>query len=189
MKYLLVPMLIMGMFVSFAAAMLAMLFFTETVNTKEELERIITGGGDPTWISDDFIDPEDNLGKLFNLVNEYQSQFETAQRKNEELRDSLHAAQAMILSREAAVASQEAILRQEEDSTRSASRQANLAQMIPIFNKLKPGPASDILQEGSLGDTTVALLMKDLQPQQTAKIMASMDAAFAAKITKIIQEL
>ena len=32
MKFLLVPLLIIGMFVSFTAALLAMLFFTETIN-------------------------------------------------------------------------------------------------------------------------------------------------------------
>jgi len=80
-------------------------------------------------------------------------------------------------------------LRQDADSTRAASRTANLAQMIPVFNSMKPGPAADLLQEGTLGDTTVALIVKELKPQQTAKIMQSMDADFAARITQIIQGL
>ena len=151
--------------------------------------QIFFGGGDTTRISNDFIDREDKLEKLFSLANEYQSQFEAGQRTNEMLRDSLNTARAMILSREAAVATREAIVRQEEDSTRAASRTANLAQMIPIFNTMKPGPAADVLQEGTLGDTTVALIMKELKPQQTAKIMQSMDANFAAMITKIIHDL
>ena len=54
---------------------------------------------------------------------------------------------------------------------------------------MKPGPAADLLQEGTLGDTTVALIVKELKPQQTAKIMQSMDADFAARITQIIQGL
>lgn len=151
--------------------------------------RIISGGGDSTRISDEFLDKEDRLGELFDLVNEYQSQFETAQRQNEELRDSLNLAQASLLTREAVVARKEAILRQDADSTRAASRTANLAQMIPVFNSMKPGPAADLLQEGTLGDTTVALIVKELKPQQTAKIMQSMDADFAARITQIIQGL
>ncbi len=70
MKYLLVPLLIVGMFVSFLAAIVAMLFFTDTVSTKEEAMRIISGGGDSTRISDEFLDKEDRLGELFDLVNE-----------------------------------------------------------------------------------------------------------------------
>ena len=70
MKYLLVPLLIVGMFVSFLAAIVAMLFLTDTVSTKEEAMRIISGGGDSTRISDEFVDKEDRLGELFDLVNE-----------------------------------------------------------------------------------------------------------------------
>jgi flagellar motility protein MotE (MotC chaperone) len=54
---------------------------------------------------------------------------------------------------------------------------------------MKPAPAAEILQEGTLDDTTVAMLMLRLQPQHMAKIMGGMNADFAARITKIIQEL
>ena len=40
MKFLLVPLLIIGMFISFTAALMAMLFFTETVKSPEELAKI-----------------------------------------------------------------------------------------------------------------------------------------------------
>ncbi|HCL28055.1 MAG TPA: hypothetical protein DIC52_06440 [Candidatus Latescibacteria bacterium] len=43
MKFLLVPLLIVGMFVSFTAALLAMLFFTETVKSPQELAEILRG--------------------------------------------------------------------------------------------------------------------------------------------------
>jgi len=41
-------MLIIGMFVSFTAAMVAMLFFTKTVKNPEELQKIISGQVDKT---------------------------------------------------------------------------------------------------------------------------------------------
>ena len=44
-------------------------------------------------------------------------------------------------------------------------------------------------KDGQLSDTTVANLMMMLQPQQMAKIMGSMDAEFAARITKVMKEL
>ena len=43
MKFLLVPLLIVGMFVSFTAALLAMLFFTKTIKSPQELQKIISG--------------------------------------------------------------------------------------------------------------------------------------------------
>ena len=43
MKFLLVPLLIIGMFVSFTAALLAMLFFTETVKSPKELAEMVLG--------------------------------------------------------------------------------------------------------------------------------------------------
>ena len=189
MKFLLVPLLIVGMFVSFAAAGLAMLFFTEKVKTIEELEQIIRGEVDSTRLSDDFTDPEDKLGKLFSLVDEYRLQYEAEQQKNDELRDSLIAVEAALLARETAVDLREAVATRGQDSIRTAARQASAEELAVVYNKLRPGPAADILQEGTLSDTTVALLMKKLQPQQMAKIMANMDPVFAATITKIIQEL
>ena len=50
-------------------------------------------------------------------------------------------------------------------------------------------PAEILQKNEQLGDTTVANLMMLLQPQQMAKIMGSMEAEFAARITKVMKEL
>ena len=72
---------------------------------------------------------------------------------------------------------------------RATNRAARLDKLATFYNKIKPDPAAEILQEGTLDDTTVAMLLQRLQPQHMGKIMASMNADFAAGITKIMQEL
>jgi flagellar motility protein MotE (MotC chaperone) len=66
---------------------------------------------------------------------------------------------------------------------------ARLDKLATFYNNIKPDPAAEILQEGTLSDTTVAMLLQLLKPQHMAKIMASMNTNFAAGITKIMKEL
>ena len=92
-------MLIVGMFVSFTAAML---FFTETVKTPEELEQMILGEVDNTRLSDDFTDPEDKLGVLIKEAASYRQQYETQLRDAEDFRDSLNTEVARLQTDKAA---------------------------------------------------------------------------------------
>ena len=82
-------MLIIGMFVSFTAAMVAMLFFTKTVKNPEELQKIISGQVDKTRLSDEFTDPEQKLEALIELGQQYRDHYETQLKDAQELRDSL----------------------------------------------------------------------------------------------------
>lgn len=52
---------------------------------------------------------------------------------------------------------------------------------------MKPAAAAEILEQGTVTDTAAAMLLDSLRPQQTAKIMSSMSAAFAARLTTIMQ--
>ena len=189
MKLLLIPLLIIGMFVSFTAAMMAMLFFTETVKSQEELEEVLFGDPDSTQLSTEFIDPEDKLGHLIELMSDYRELYETELRRTEELRDSLLAEQAKVLGERESLDQERQQLGLQADSVRSKSREANVAQLGVFYNKLKAPAAAEILQAGTLSDTSVAMLMLQLQPQQMAKIMASMDAEFAARITQLMRDL
>ena len=65
MKFLLVPLLIVGMFFSFTAALVAMLFFTKTVETPQQLIALVMGGKDSSDIFDEFLLKEDKLSELF----------------------------------------------------------------------------------------------------------------------------
>ena len=61
--------------------------------------------------------------------------------------------------------------------------------MAAFYAKVKAQNAADIFQEGTFQDTSVAMLMRLLPPQQMAKIMQAMTPDFAANITKMMEEL
>ena len=76
MKFLLVPLLIIGMFFSFTAALVAMLFFTKTVETPQQMMALVLGGKDSTEIFDEFRLKEDRLSDLFALADTYKTRYE-----------------------------------------------------------------------------------------------------------------
>ena len=97
---------------------------------------------------------------------------------------------ANLQSRRDSLLAREQELGVQSDSSVLQEREASLRQLATFYDKIKAQRAADILQqETELSDTTVATLMKMLQPQQMAKIMGSMNPDFAARITKIIREL
>ncbi len=189
MKFLLVPLLIIGMFVSFTAALLAMLFFTETVKSPQELAEMVLGDYDVTRLSDDFVDPEDKLGRLTAMAEEYRALYVARVDSVNARGDSLLTVEAALLARKDSLEAEGTRLGEVAATTRAANLEKRLDELATFYNKIKPQPAAEILQEGTLSDTTVAMLMLRLQPQLMGKIMASMNADFAAGITKIIQEL
>ena len=189
MKFLLVPLLIIGMFVSFTAALLAMLFFTETVKSPAELAEMVLGEYDSTRLPDEFHDPEDKLGKLTALAEEYRALYLARVDTVNARSDSLLAVEAGLVAREDSLEAEGARLGAVAATTRSANLAKRLDELATFYDKIKPQPAAEILQEGTLSDTTVAMLMQRLQPQHMGKIMSNMNADFAAGITKIIQEL
>ncbi|MFC1526858.1 hypothetical protein ACFL6X_08630 [Candidatus Latescibacterota bacterium] len=189
MKLVLMPLLIAGMFVSFTAALMAMLFFTGVVESPQELEDVLQGRRDPTRLSEEFVDPEDKLGQLAGLMEEYRTLYQSRLESVQAVRDSLDAVEAQLISRGEILRAEEQRLALLADSTHAANALQGLEKLAPSYGKLKPDAAAEILQEGTLSDTTVAGLMLRLQPQQMAKIMGRMEAQYAARITKIIQEI
>ena len=182
-------MLIIGMFVSFTAAMLAMLFFTETVKTPEELQQMILGEVDSTYLSDEFTDPEDKLGMLIKEAASYREQYETQLRDAEDFRDSLNTEVAQLQTEKTAFELEQQVARGAGDSARQAQRKVNLDDLATFYNKMKAPAAAEILQEGTLDDTTVAMIMHRLQPQLMAKILANMTPQNAAGVTKLMRDL
>ncbi len=189
MKFLLVPLLIVGMFVSFTAALLAMLFFTKTIKSPQELQKIISGQVDSTRISDDFIDPEDRLGDLIREVDGYRELYQSERKRNEAVAESLKAVEAELMANQAAVDRRQAAMDSLSQGEQSRLRRENLKSMAAFYAKVKPQNAADIFQEGTFQDTSVAMLMRLLPPQQMAKIMQAMTPDFAANITKMMEEL
>ena len=76
MKFILVALLIVGMFFSFSAALVAMLFFTKTIETPQQLIHLVIGNKDSTDIFDEFRLKEDRLSELFALADTYKTRYE-----------------------------------------------------------------------------------------------------------------
>jgi flagellar motility protein MotE (MotC chaperone) len=188
-KFLFVPLLIIGMFVSFGAALIAMLFFTDTVQTTDDLERLFSGGLDSTEVFDEFRLSEDRLQAMFDLATEYKNIQEEQTQKAEALLDSLTGERSLLQALEDSLMQEKQRLGLVSDSTRTAKRDQNLSVLAKFYESLKAQSAAEILQqESELSDTSVAALMNKLSPRQMAKIMANMNPDYAARITAIINE-
>ena len=76
MKFILVPLLIIGMFISFAVALVAMLFFAQTIKTPQELVDLVLGNKDSTSVFEEFSQPEDRLRELAKLTEDYKERYD-----------------------------------------------------------------------------------------------------------------
>ena len=190
MKFLLVPLLIIGMFLSFAAALVAMLFFTQTVKTPQELVDILLGNKDSTDVFEEFRLREDRLAELAVLTEEYRERYEAMTAQATAEAESLAKVGIRLEVEKQDLEKKQAELGGQADSASQRDGVERLKQLAKFYDKIKAQRAAEILQKnGQLSDTTVANLMMMLQPQQMAKIMGSMDAEFAARITKVMKEL
>ena len=189
MKFLLVPLLIIGMFVSFAAALAAMLVFTQAMKPQEVLD-ILRGNKDTTDVFEEFRLREDRLADLAVLTEEYRERYEAMTAQATAEAESLAKAGIRLEERQQVLEKKQAELGGQADSASQRDAEERLKQLAKFYDKIKAQRAAEILQrDGQLSDTTVANLMMLLQPQQMAKIMGSMDAEFAARITKVMKEL
>jgi flagellar motility protein MotE (MotC chaperone) len=188
-KFILVPLLIIGMFVSFGAALVAMLFFTQTVKSPEELVGFVLGDHDSTAMFDEFHLKEDRLQEMSALMEEYRVSTEEMNQQAVALQESLAAKSIKLQALDEKLQSEREVLDGRKDTAATRASKESLKELSKFYDKIKPQSAAEILQEGTLSDTTVATLMGMLQPQQMAKIMGNMNPDFAAGITKIMKEL
>ena len=190
MKFLLVPLLIVGMFFSFTAALVAMLFWTKTVETPQQLVNLVMGGQDSTDIFDEFSLKDDELSELFALADTYKTRYEQQAKESQVLMDSLTAGLTALQVEKERLAAESVWLESLDVQQANAQRSQSLDELAKFYAKIKPANAAEILQqEAQLSDTTVAELLRKLPAQQMGKIMANMLPERAAKITKLMQEL
>ncbi len=190
MKFLLVPLLIIGMFFSFSAALVAMLFFTKTIETPQQLITLVMGGKDSTDRFDEFRLKEDRLSELEALGETYKTRYEQQSLQAEAMVGSLAAQLNAVQVETERLALEQQRLEGLNDQQALAQRAKSLDELATFYAKIKAGNAAEILQQSTeLSDTTVAELMRKLPAQQMGKIMSSMAPDFAAKITKLMQEL
>jgi len=189
-KFLLVPLLIVGMFFSFTAALVAMLFWTKTVETPQQLVNLVMGGQDSTDIFDEFSLKDDELSELFALADTYRTRYEQQAKESQVLMDSLTAGLTALQVEKERLAAESVRLESLDVQQANAQRSQSLDELAKFYAKIKPANAAEILQqEAQLSDTTVAELLRKLPAQQMGKIMANMLPERAAKITKLMQEL
>lgn len=157
MKFLLVPLLIIGMFASFIAALMAMLFFTGTVKTPEELEKLIAEKApDSTRVVEEFANRSDELDKLLETASQHNSSYEAEIKRTKELQDSLMSEQLNITAIGDSLKLKNQLLGKDVDSTLKVRQEENLKSLAVYYNKVKPAVAADILQQSAeLSDTTV----------------------------------
>ena len=188
MKFLLVPLLIIGMFFSFSAALLAMLFWTKTIETPQQLITLVNGK-DSTDRFNEFRLKEDRLSELEALGETYKRRYEQQSLQAEAMVGSLAAQLNAVQVETERLALEQQRLEGLNDQQALAQRAKSLDELATFYAKIKPGNAAEILQQSTeLSDTTVAELMRKLPAQQMGKIMSSMAPDFAAKITKLMQE-
>ena len=190
MKFLLVPLLIIGMFVSFTAALIAMLFFTKTVQTPQDLVQLVLGGPDSTKVFDEFLQKEDRLDDLFQLAEEYKTRYEEQAKLSEAIQESLVVEKTKLQTKEDSLNLREKELGLIADTVYQQRQEDRLQDLAKYYAKIKPQQAAEILQqESELSDTLVARLMGKLPASQMAKIMGNMNPDFAARITKLMKDL
>ena len=119
----------------------------------------------------------------------YRELYQSERKRNEAVAESLKAVEARVMANQAAVDQRQAVMDSLSQGEQSRLRRENLKSMAAFYAKVKPQNAADIFQEGTFQDTSVAMLMRLLPPQQMAKIMQAMTPDFAANITKMMEEL
>ncbi len=190
MKYILSVILIVGMFLSFAAALIAMLFFTKTINTPEELRDFVYGRSDSVDVFSDYKVREDKFSELASQMEKYRSDYKRLTEQAEAHQESLAKRMMMLDSEKDSLQRVKSQLGLVADSVSARESRERMQGLAKFYEKIKAARAAEILQESTvLNDTSVATLMKMLKPQQMGKIMGYMEPAFAAKITKIMHSV
>ncbi len=178
------------MFFSFSAALVAMLFFTKTIETPQQLIQFVTGSKDSTDVFDEFRLKEDRLSELFALADTYKTRYEIQSKESSALVESLATESTRLLTLQDELAKKQQRLEALDDQQVQDQRSQSLDELATFYAKIKPASAAEILQQNTeLSDTTVAALMRKLPAQQLGKIMSNMAPDFAAKITKLMQDL
>ena len=126
---------------------------------------------------------------MIREVDEYRALYQNERKRNQAVADSLIAVEAKLMVAQADVQRREDALDSISQGEKSGRRRENLKSMAAFYSKVKAPAAAEIFQEGTFEDTSVAMLMRLLPPQQMAKIMQAMTPDFAASITKIMEEL
>jgi len=178
------------MFASFAAALIAMLFFTQTINTPDELRDFVFGRSDSVDVFADYKVKEDSFSELAAQMEQYRADYKKLTEQAEAHQESLAKKMILVEALDDSVQREKSKLGMGADTASMRENRERMQGLAKFYEKIKAKRAAEILQESAvLNDTSVATLMKMLKPQQMGKIMGYMEPTFAAKITKIMQSV
>ena len=190
MKFLLVPLFIIGMFVSFAAALLAWLFYNGTFENLDDVKALISPQTNSTQLSEELLMREDKLDSLFRQAEGYRVMYDERFRILAEQEDSLNAKRVELQSKTDSLNAVIGVKKAEQDSAVQELRAENLANLAKYYSAMKPAKAAEILQENeAMSEDMVAGIITRLAPAKAGKILGFMDPGYAARITKIIQDV
>ena len=131
MRYLLVPLLMVSMSLSFAAALVAMLFYTGEIASPTELVALVRSDVDHSRLSSEHLEPEDEMSQLARTVEAYRSEYETRLDSLASERDNLASVTAQVVSIRAALDAEADRLGLLADSTALALKRRRIALLVP----------------------------------------------------------
>ena len=190
MKFLLVSLLIIGMFVSFAVVLLVWVFYINDLKSLEDAKALISPQANSTELSEELLMREDKLDSLFRQVEGYRVLYDERFRILAEWEDSLNAARVDLVNETNSLKTIKGEKKVEQDSAVQKLRAENIANLVKYYSAMKPARAAEILNvDNGLSDDLVAEIINRLAPVKAGKIMSFMEPEDAARITKTIQDI
>ena len=152
------------MFLSFAAALVAMLFFTQTINTPEELRDFVYGRSDSIDVFSDYKVREDKFSEWASQMERYRSDYKKLTEQAEAHQESLARRMMLLDSEKDSLHRVKSQLGLVADSVSIRENRERMQGLAKFYEKIKAKRAAEILQESTvLNDTSVATLMKMLK--------------------------
>ena len=187
MKFILIPLAIVAMFLSFVGLLAAFLFYSGRIHSIEDFEALIRGTkADTAGINPSLVEPEDRLDSLFKAL-------EARKTYLEEQSKELATVQKEILRRELELEQEKSelgLFKAQDDSLRQAleeKRKVSIAQTAKLYEAMRAADAAAILEDTE--DTMAAWILSGIKERPAGKILSSMNPDKAAKITNILTEI
>ena len=187
---MLVALLIIGMFVSFAVVLLVWVFYINDLKSVEDAKALISPQATSAELSEELLMREDKLDSLFRQVEGYRVLYDERFRILAEQEDSLNAARVNIINETESLETIKGEKESKQDSAVRKLRAENIANLVKYYSAMKPARAAEILTvDNALGDDLAAEIINSLAPVKAGKILGFMEPEDAARITKIIQDI
>ena len=169
MKLLLFVLLIVGMTLSFAAIGLVMLFATGTVKNTEEVKNLFMLG---EAISDSSLLAPDQV----EVTQDALAQLQLQRQELSQVLEEMKADTAKLVQQKVQIETELAGLypkQAEAKATSSQLQKERLAQLIKLYDSMKPADAAGIMDRMDLD--LVLQILPNLKLRQQAKILSSME--------------